>query len=144
MSARKALKYEEFQQTGTNTDVFSDFDGSFLPHPFTGQITRRKNVDSVKMALRNLILTNKYERLRNPEFGSNIRRYLFENFSPDMEGEIQEHIKYLIENYEPRIRLIDVSVTVDDDNNTLLIRIIFATNLTQENQEVELTLYRVR
>lgn len=144
MSARKALKYEEFQQTGTNTDVFSDFDGSFLPHPFTGQITRRKNVESVKMALRNLILTNKYERLRNPEFGSNIRRYLFENFTPGTEQEIQEHIEYLVENYEPRVRLLDVKVTTDDDNGVLSIRILFATILTQENQEVELTLYRVR
>lgn len=144
MSARKALKYEEFQQTGTNTDVFSDFDGSFLPHPFTGQITRRKNVESVKMALRNLILTNKYERLRNPEFGSNIRRYLFENFTPGTEREIQEHIKYLVENYEPRVRLLDVKVTTDNDNGVLSIRILFATILTQENQEIELTLYRVR
>lgn len=144
MSARKATKYEEFQQTADNTDVYSDFDSTFLPHPFTGQITRRKNVDSVKMALRNLILTNKYERLRNPEFGSNIRRYLFENFSPNTSGEIREHIKFLVENYEPRIRLIDVLVANDEDNNAFNIRISFAINLTQENQEVELTLYRVR
>jgi len=144
MSARKATKYEEFQQTGTNTDVYSDFDGVFLPHPFTGQITRRKNVDSVKMAIRNLVLTNKYERLRNPEFGSNIRRYLFENFSPNTSDEIEEHIQFLVDNYEPRVRLIDVNVTNDEENNALNIRILFAINLTQENQEVELTLYRVR
>lgn len=144
MSARKATQYEEFQQTGTNTDVYSDFDNSFLPHPFTGQITRRKNVDSVKMALRNLILTNKYERLRNPEFGGNVRRFLFETFSATTASEIEQHIKYLIRNYEPRIRPLEIKVTPDEDNNAMNIRIIFSTNLAQENQEVELTLYRVR
>lgn len=144
MSARKATKYEEFQLTGTNTDVYSDFDSTFLPHPFTGQITRRKNVDSVKMALRNLILTNKYERLRNPEFGGNIRRFLFETFTETTAKEIEEHIKYLIRNYEPRIRPLQIKVTPDEEKNTMSVLIVFSTNLSQENQEIELTLYRVR
>lgn len=144
MSARKATQYDEYQQTGTNTDVYSDFDNTFLPHPLTGQITRRKNVDAVKMALRNLILTNKYERLRNPEFGGNIRRYLFETFTPTTATEIEDHIKYLVRNYEPRVRLIETKVTPNEEQNAMNIRIIFATNLVQENQEVELTLYRVR
>ena len=144
MSARKATKYEEFQQTGTNTDVYSDFDNAFLPHPLTGQITRRKNVDAVKMALRNLIFTNKYERLRNPNFGSSIQKYLFENINRSTAIEIENDIKYLIENYEPRVRLIQVKATPVEENNALNINIIFATNLEQGNQEVELTLYRVR
>ena len=144
MSARKATKYEEFQQTANLTDVYSDFDAIFLPHPFTGQITRRKNVDAVKMALRNLILTNKYERLRNPDFGGNIRRYLFETFSENTAPEIEDEIKYLVRTYEPRVQLIETKVTPDEDNNAMNIRIVFRTNLVQENQEVELTLYRVR
>jgi len=144
MSARKATKYEEFQQTADLTDVYSDFDAIFLPHPFTGQITRRKNVDAVKMALRNLILTNKYERLRNPDFGGNIRRYLFETFSENTAPEIEDEIKYLVRTYEPRVQLIETKVTPDEDNNAMNIRILFRTNLVRENQEVELTLYRVR
>lgn len=144
MSARKATQFDKYQQSTSSADVYSDFDNMFLPHPFTGQITRRANVESVKMSLRNLILTNKYERLRNPEFGGNIRRYLFENFVSTTASEIADEIKYLIRNYEPRVRLIDTKVTPDEDNNTMNIRITFATNLVQENQEVELTLYRVR
>lgn len=144
MSARKATKYQEFQQTGTPTDIFSDFDAAFLPHPFTGQITRRAGVESVRIALRNLILTDKYERLRNPRFGGNIRQYLFESFSPTTSGEIKNQIETAIRNYEPRIRVIDVVVTPREDNNSMNIRIIFSINLSQENQEVELTLYRVR
>lgn len=144
MSARKATKYEKYQQSSGDSQVFSDFDNAFLPHPFTGQITRRTNVDAVKMALRNLILTNKYERLRNPEFGGNIQKYLFENIDRSLAIDIENDIKYLIRNYEPRVRLIQVKATPDEDNNALNIRIIFATNLDVGDQEVELTLYRVR
>lgn len=144
MSARKATKYEEYQQAGSVTEVFSDFDSTFLPHPFTGQITRRTNVDSVKMALRNLILTNKYERLRNPEFGGNVRRFLFETFTPTTATEIEDEIINLVRNNEPRVQLIEVRATPDEDNNAINIRIVFRTNLVQENQEVELKLYRVR
>ena len=144
MSARKATKYEEYQLSGSDVEVYSDFDSTFLPHPFTGQISRKTNVDSIKTALRNLILTNKYERLRNPEFGSNLRRYLFENFTDSTAYEIQDHIKFLISNYEPRIRPLEINVSTDEDNNAINIRIIFATILTEEPQEVELTLYRVR
>ena len=144
MSARKATKYEEFQQTGSPENIFSDFDTAFLPHPFTKQISRSKGVDSVKMALRNLILTNKYERLRNPNFGGNIRQFLFEPFSPAVITNIKTQIEYLVSNYEPRVRLIDTKITSDEDNNAINIRIIFSINLSQENEEVELTLYRVR
>lgn len=144
MSARKATKFEEYQQAGSPENIFSDFDTAFLPHPYTKQITRRKGVDSVKMALRNLILTNKYERLRNPNFGGNIRQYLFEPFSPAVVSNIKLQIESLIGNYEPRVRLIDTRVTSDEENNAINIRIIFSINLSQENEEVELTLYRVR
>jgi len=144
MSARKATKYEDFQQTGSPENIFSDFDTAFLPHPFTKQISRSKGVDSVKMALRNLILTNKYERLRNPNFGGNIRQFLFEPFSPAVITNIKTQIEYLVSNYEPRVRLIDTKITSDEDNNAINIRIIFSINLSQENEEVELTLYRVR
>lgn len=144
MSARKATKYEEYQQAGSPENIFSDFDIAFLSHPYTKQITRRKGVDSVKMALRNLILTNKYERLRNPNFGGNIRQYLFEPFSPTVVSNIKLQIESLIGNYEPRVRLIDTKVTADEENNAINIRIIFSINLSQENEELELTLYRVR
>jgi len=144
MSARKATKYEEFQQTGSPENIFSDFDTAFLPHPFTKQISRSKGVDSVKMAIRNLILTNKYEKLRNPNFGGNIRQFLFEPLTPAVITNIRTQIEYLISNYEPRVRLIDTKITLDEENNAINIRIIFSIILSQENEEVELTLYRVR
>jgi len=144
MSARKVKDEDRYKQTGSNYQIYSDFDQSFLPHPFTGQITRRTNVDAVKMSIRNLILTNKYERLRNPEFGGNVRRYLFENFSTTIGGEIEDQIRSIITNYEPRARVLDVTVTSDENNNTLDVTIVFSVITSQNRQEINLTLYRVR
>lgn len=144
MSARKVKDEDRYKQTGSDYQIYSDFDQSFLPHPFTGQITRRTNVDAVKMSIRNLILTNKYERLRNPEFGGNVRRYLFENFSTTVGGEIEDQVRSIITSYEPRARVLDVIVTPDENNNSIDVTIVFSVITSQDRQEINLTLYRVR
>ncbi len=69
MGVKTALKDDEFKQLNKDRDIYSDFNHTFLPHPFTNQISRKTNVDAIKLSMRNLILTNKFERLRNPAFG---------------------------------------------------------------------------
>lgn len=135
---------DKFKQTGASHEVYSDFLGSFIPHPQTKQITRKTNTNAVKQALRNLILTNRYERPRQPLLGGNIYNYLFEPFGPIVVDGIRDTIKTLIENYEPRVKLLSVDVSNDEDNNALEITISFnvATSTTAEN--LEITLYRVR
>ena len=144
MGARITKTNEEFRQVSGNAEVYSDFANSFLPHPSTGQISRRRNVDSVKQSLRNLILTNKYERLRNPEFGGNIRRYLFEDMNEITAVEVRMDIEYLIKTYEPRCRIIEVNVDSAPDNNSLSVSIRFGVYTVVEDDTLELTLYRVR
>ena len=116
MGVKTARSNEEYKISAKNRDLFSDFNHSFLPHPNTGQISRKTNVDSVKMALRNLLLTNKYERLRDPEYGGNIRRWLFENLEPvNVTREIKRHIEEMIRNNEPRVRVIEITVTANEE-----------------------------
>lgn len=144
MGARLAKENEQYLKTGSKYDIYSDFNHTFIPHPNTGQITRRVNIESVKLALRNLLLTNKYERLRNPDFGGNIRRWLFEPFNQNTRVEIEDEIKNMVRNYEPRVRLLEVIVTDDVDNNAVNVRITFNVLTSIDKEEVELTLYRVR
>ena len=97
------------------------------------------------MALRNLILTNKYERLRNPDFGGNLRRYLFEPFDDDrIPAEIKQAIEELVELYEPRVRLLDVDVQSNEDLNAMNVRIQFSIITSQTDESLDITLYRVR
>ena len=145
MGVKTARSNEEYKISAKNRDLFSDFNHSFLPHPNTGQISRKTNVDSVKMALRNLLLTNKYERLRDPEFGGNIRRWLFENLEPvNVTREIKKHIEEMIRNNEPRVRVIEITVTANEERAEINVNIEFAVTTAETNQNLDITLYRVR
>ena len=136
---------DEYRQSGGNTDVFSDFLHTFLPHPNTGQITRRKNADSIKMALRNLILTKKYERIHNPRFGSNVSDWLFENLNESAASEIKDQIEYTIKRFEPRVELHEVTVNVDENNNAVVASVIFSViNFGDRREQLNLTISRVR
>lgn len=145
MGVKTAKINDEYKISAKNRDIFSDFNHAFLPHPNTGQISRKTNIDSVKMALRNLLMTDKYERLRNPDFGGNIKRYLFEPLEDEqIPDEMKDHIEYMVKTFEPRVRLIDTVVTTDPDNNTINISIEFSVLTSAENQNLDITLYRVR
>ena len=144
MGVRVAKQNEEYKQSGRTDDIYSDFNHAFRPHPNTGQISRKTNVDAVKLSLRNLILTNKYERLRNPRFGGNIRRYLFEQIEPRIESEIKQEIEYMVQNYEPRVELIETTVTASEEQQAVYVKLVFYTVSAKDPQEVDLVLYRVR
>jgi phage baseplate assembly protein W len=144
MGVKTALKNDEYRQYGKSTDKYSDFNHTFFPHPNTGQISRKVNVDSVELALRNLILTNKYERLRNPEFGTNIRRYLFEPFHGGIEAEMKEDIRDAVSTWEPRVRLHDIRITASPDDNSIFISIEFSVFTDEQTRNLDLVLYRVR
>lgn len=144
MGARIAKNNQEFRQQAADFELYSDFNHSFLPHPFTGQISRVSDVDSVSQSLRNLILTNKYERLRNPDFGGNIRRYLFEQFKPTTSIELQQRIEDMINRFEKRARVIEVDVEDDPDRNAIAITIVYSIRKVEQQQRLNLTLYRVR
>lgn len=144
MGIRATTKNDEYRQTGALSEVYSDFNHVFFPNPNTGQIPRKTNVDAVKMSIRNLLLTNKYERLRNPTFGSNIRRYLFESYSDRIEGELRDEIIQTIKNYEPRVRVIEVEVQSVPENNSIYIDIEFAVVTAKESTNLEIILNRVR
>ena len=76
-----------------------------------------RTLDAVKQSIKNLILTNHYERPFHPEIGSNLRAMLFENMTPQMNVLISRQIEELIQNYEPRARLIQVKTLPLFDRN---------------------------
>ena len=146
MGVKTAKGYEEYETSAKNRDLFSALNQSCLAHPNTGQISRKTNVDAVKMSLRNLVLTNKYERLRNREFGGNVRRWLFEP-STDLVGitaEIERHIREIVRNNEPRVRLLEVKATGDNDQNMVNVYIQFSIVSSERDEDLNITLYRVR
>jgi phage baseplate assembly protein W len=109
----------------TPSRLYSDVDLTFVPHPQTGDLPLRVDINAVKQSLKNLILTNYYERLFHPEIGSPIRKLLFEPIDIITSHAIQQGLERLIANFEPRVVLESLAVTPNYDNNEYVITINF-------------------
>ena len=124
--------------------LFSDLNLTFNKHPVTGAVSVLKNRDAVKRAVRNLIMTNYFERPYNPEFGGNVTSLLFENADSMTEMKVFDGIKQAIANFEPRANLENLIVDLEPDNHNLFIKIIFTINNIQEPVELDITIDRTR
>jgi len=123
---------------------FSDLDLDFSAHPVTKDVVKKLNDNAIAGSIRNLLLTSHYERLFNPELGSNLKKMLFEPIDNITTSIIQGMILQTIKNYEPRVTIQDVIATPDYDNDRYDIKIVFFVNNTLEPIVVSFFLERVR
>ena len=100
-----------------STRSFKDLDLNFTIHPIRKDINTHKNEYAIINSVKNLVLTNHYERPFQPEIGSNIRRLLFENVDTVTAAQIEREITETVENFEPRVQVSKVTATADPDNN---------------------------
>jgi phage baseplate assembly protein W len=124
--------------------VYADFHKDLTVNPFSNDLALKTDEEAIKESLKNIILMDKGEKLFQPGFGGNIRAMLFELNSPATIKLIQEQIKSTINNYEPRVQLIDVEVYSLIDDNRVAIKIIYALRNREEPVQVEFILERVR
>ena len=82
---------------------FKDININFKKHPVTGDLVVSKDASAIKQAIVNLLLTNRGERLFQPDYGSDIRSQLFEPLDYATAGSIKNSILYTIAKFEPRI-----------------------------------------
>lgn len=124
--------------------LYSDFFTNFNKHPDTGALVRLTDADAVKRSLRNLLMTNRGERLYRPDLGSDIRRALFEPMTPQMTTQIKMYIKDAIEKYEPRAKLVDIIVYPEEEHNTYYVTINFEIINSNNVQTLNISLVRIR
>ena len=127
-----------------NEVQYRDFDITFRANPITGQLNILKDNAAVKRALRNLILTEKFERPFRPNFGSTVTESLFDNFDSLTVSNVKEAIKIAVSDHEPRVQLLDVRVNVTPDQNSMRVTIYFRVVNQAEPDELSLVLERVR
>jgi phage baseplate assembly protein W len=127
-----------------NTRTFSDLDLNFTAHPVTKDIARKYDEEAIKAAVKNLVLTQNYERPFHSEIGSQIRGLLFEPATPMLNIMLKRAITDTIINFEPRVRLNDVLVRVSPDNNEVYVSINFTIVNTTRPVTVDLILTRTR
>jgi len=124
--------------------IYSDFFTDFSPHVNTGQINKKTNVDAVKQSVRNLLLTDFYERPYQPTLGSNLKALLFENYGPETQILIQDAVIDVFDKFEPRAVLISVNPISNPDMNSMTVTITFRIINSTEPASLHLIIERVR
>ena len=108
-----------------NVRQYRDLDLFFSRKNGTNDIEKITDIEAVKRSVRNLVLTNFYEKPFHPEIGSGIRDMLFENMTPITAVVLARKVEDVIENFEPRARLIGVRALPNLDRNEYEVAIEF-------------------
>ena len=96
---------------------FKDVSMSFQTNPLNNDLIALKNESAIARSLRNIVLTTPGEKFFNERFGSRVSESLFENVDSITANIIEGEIRTSINNYERRVRLIQVKADADPDNN---------------------------
>ena len=96
---------------------FKDISISFKFNPLSGDLIALKNENAIARAVRNIVSTTPGEKFFDPDFGSSVSEILFENVDDITAISIKDEIKNCLQNYEPRVEIIDVKVDPNFDEN---------------------------
>lgn len=112
---------------------FKDLNITFKKHPVTDDVVVSRDASAIKQAIVNLLLTNKGERLMNPNYGSDIRRYLFEPLDYGTANQIKGNIRDTIERFEPRISVVRLKASLNYDDNGFDITMTYSIRGTNDS-----------
>ena len=122
------------EQTLANIALFTD-DSYIKPNYYTTlsaeqtlQINKLVNVNAIRNSLDNIFSWTPGERILNPEFGTNLRKLLYEGITDFNVEQIVAEIKHAVAQWEPRVQvanIVDVSTTEDHENNTVHLKVIY-------------------
>jgi len=127
-----------------NQRSFTDLDLNFNLHPTQKDINKFKNEMAVINSVKNLVMTNHYERPFQPELGSNLKRLLFEQVDNTTAALLEREITETIQNFERRVDVRDVTATGFPDENGYKVEITFFLVNNPDPISVDFFLERVR
>lgn len=130
--------------TTSRTRQYSDIDLTFSKRP-SGDVYKKSDAGAVKQAVKNLLLTNNFEKPFQPYFGGNLSGLLFELADDTIEAEFQEEIlREQIEFFEPRAKVTDINVNSQPDDHSISVQVNFTVVSTNEEVVLETTISRLR
>ena len=104
---------------------FKDISMTFQVNPLNSDLIGLKNENAIARSVRNIVFTLPGEKFFDEDFGSRISASIFENIDEISAAEIVDEIKQSINNYEPRVELLDVKAMPNFDNNQFDVRIVY-------------------
>ena len=128
-----------------NVRQYTDLDLFFGKKSSNSDIQDITDVKAVKRSIRNLVLLNHYEKPFHPEIASGVRDMLFELITPITATILARKIEDVIQNFEPRARLVSVTALPNLDRNEYEVSIEFyVVNQPTELVDLTIMLERVR
>ena len=145
MAATAYLDAQSQNDIDRNVRQYSDLDLFFGRKTSNNDISKITDVQAVKRSVRNLVLLNTYEKPFHPEISSGVRGMLFENMTPITANILARKIEDVINNFEPRARLISVTAIPDLDRNAYEVAVQFyVVNTPTELVDISLMLETLR
>lgn len=130
--------------TKSRVPDYTDLDLDFFAKPGSKDISKKVGEEAIKRSIRNLILTNFYDRLFQPNIGSNVYKLLFSNVTDVTAILISDAIREVITNFEPRCIVLAVDVLPTEDNNAYTATITYQLLNRPEPVVTEIFLERIR
>ena len=124
----------------TYKDISADFDANAI----TGDIDTVKDAISVKRGITNILLTSMFERLMQPELGSNLKDVLFEPIDEITTARIEREVRSAIDAWEKRAEVLHVFVDPDEEYNRYKVSVTFRPINAVVEEQVEVFLARER
>lgn len=125
-------------------DRYRDFTVDLNVHPIKGDLLLNRDAQAIGAAIKNLILTNNYERFWHPNKGAGIPKTLFENMDADTQYVLENRIREVIETYEPRAEINYVTVAVSHDMGEYTATVDYTPVNALESVTVDIIFRRVR
>ena len=125
------------------SQLYKDIDLSFAKAP-TGDIYKKSDLASVKQAVKNLLLTNNYEKPFAPNFGADIRALLFDLADENLAHRARTKIELAISMYEPRVVIKSIKVDPDPDRNDVRVQVNLKIKNSSSEFNVSTSLNRLR
>ena len=128
-----------------NVRQYTDLDLFFSKRKSDDDISKVTDIQAVKRSVRNLVLLDPYEKPFHPEIAGGVRGLLFELMSPFTAAQLTKKIEDVINNFEPRARLVAVRANPDYDRNSYEVSIEFyVVNTPTELVDMTVMLERLR
>ena len=123
---------------------YRDLDLNFTAHPDTKALSMLKGDRAILRSVRNLLMTQNYEKHFHPDIGSHVTSLLFENFDNDTADRLRDEVARVLANYEPRVAVNKVQVHADPDNYGFYVNVFFFIVGQTNERSAEFFLERTR